>query len=609
MYWKKNKKISMTLFTTAIIIISALSISTITLAEEQDSIIISEIMYNPQGSDSGREWIEVYNTIDEDINITNWYLFENNVNHSLNLVQGTDMIIPIKGFAVITNDEIGFFNDYPTYSGILIESSFSLTNTGEYIAIKNETYVTINDVTYSSQSGADDTNYTIEYNNDIWEVSTTYLGTPGEENSVWNAPIKPMNVAPADNEENVSINPQLEVFVHDPDNETMDIYFYDLENNEIGVDEDVESGENAIVIWEDLSYSTTYYWYAVAHDIYYETQSDVWSFTTMQDDNNPPNIPSSPDPSNGETEVPIDQALSWSGGDPDGDPVTYDVYFGTETTPEKVSSNQSLETYDPGELSNGTTYYWKIIAWDDKDASSEGPIWSFTTVNASLLSIVIDKPLGNKFYLRDREFPLLEGNSMVYGGITINVTVESTNPVVKVEFYIGEKLLGEDTDEPYSFYWTQILSGRKTIKVVVHDDTGDTAEDTVEVFKWRFHPVLVLTAAGIILNPNTKLLRTIKGYTVVRGIIFNPKQSGRTLTFRAVKLHYTKVKLLSTETGVIRFKKCTIQTALPDTQISLGPFGLFNWIFCTYRGTQLESPGLFPMDRNRGGLLRNLLNL
>ena len=95
--------------------------------------------------------------------------------------------------------------------------------------------------------------------------------------------------------------------------------------------------------------------------------------------NSPPNEPGWENPPNGTIGVPIWVILTWDCEDPDGDPLTYDVYFGTESTPPLVSSNQTDNSYDPGTLNHGTTYYWKIIAWDDSGASNESPIWTFTT--------------------------------------------------------------------------------------------------------------------------------------------------------------------------------------------------------------------------------------
>jgi len=100
------------------------------------------------------------------------------------------------------------------------------------------------------------------------------------------------------------------------------------------------------------------------------------------DPNNPPYEPSNPDPPSGATNVSIGTGLSWSGGDPDGDPVTYDVYFGITNPPTWIFSNISVTTIEFAcGLDYDTTYYWKIIAWDNHGASTSGPIWNFTTAS------------------------------------------------------------------------------------------------------------------------------------------------------------------------------------------------------------------------------------
>ena len=99
--------------------------------------------------------------------------------------------------------------------------------------------------------------------------------------------------------------------------------------------------------------------------------------------NNPPNMPTSPSPANHATGIPTNADLSWTGGDPDaGDTVTYDVYFGTSSTPPLVSNDQSGTTYDPGTLAYNTKYYWKIVATDNHGASTTGLLWDFSTVAA-----------------------------------------------------------------------------------------------------------------------------------------------------------------------------------------------------------------------------------
>jgi formylglycine-generating enzyme required for sulfatase activity len=96
--------------------------------------------------------------------------------------------------------------------------------------------------------------------------------------------------------------------------------------------------------------------------------------------NRPPAIPSLPSPADSAIGQSVDVDLSWSGSDPDGDTLTYDVYFGTSSAPPLASSGQSATTYDPGTLANSTTYYWRIVAHDNHDHSTSGPVWSFTTV-------------------------------------------------------------------------------------------------------------------------------------------------------------------------------------------------------------------------------------
>lgn len=104
-----------------------------------------------------------------------------------------------------------------------------------------------------------------------------------------------------------------------------------------------------------------------------------WFIEGIVKENQPPYLPTNPEPEDGASDVDIDIVLSWTGGDPDGNPVTYDVYFGTTSPPSKVISNHTEETYNLGTMNYSTTYYWKIVAWDVIGAQSEGPIWEFTT--------------------------------------------------------------------------------------------------------------------------------------------------------------------------------------------------------------------------------------
>jgi len=95
--------------------------------------------------------------------------------------------------------------------------------------------------------------------------------------------------------------------------------------------------------------------------------------------NEPPEIPFYPTPSNGSTFQSIETEIYWRCLDPDGDVLTYDVFFGTDEIPPLIIEKQADTLYLLGTLSGFTTYYWKINAFDNSGDSAAGPVWNFTT--------------------------------------------------------------------------------------------------------------------------------------------------------------------------------------------------------------------------------------
>jgi len=107
----------------------------------------------------------------------------------------------------------------------------------------------------------------------------------------------------------------------------------------------------------------------------------VYAFKPLSEPiNYPPYNPRNPFPPDGAKYVDPNADLSWTGGDPNpGDRVTYDIYFGTSSSPPKIVINQTETTYDPGTMNFNTTYYWKIVAWDNYNTSAESSVWNFMT--------------------------------------------------------------------------------------------------------------------------------------------------------------------------------------------------------------------------------------
>jgi len=70
--------------------------------------------------------------------------------------------------------------------------------------------------------------------------------------------------------------------------------------------------------------------------------------------------------------------LSWSCGDPDSDPLMYNIHFGSTISPPLITS-QTNNHFRTSTLLFGTTYYWKIDALDNQHNQTSSPIWQFTT--------------------------------------------------------------------------------------------------------------------------------------------------------------------------------------------------------------------------------------
>ncbi|HWR27596.1 MAG TPA: VCBS repeat-containing protein, partial [Candidatus Thermoplasmatota archaeon] len=192
-----------------------------------------------------------------------------------------------------------------------------------------------------------------------------------------------INEYPANESTNIPFNPQLSVYIYDNQEDSMNIIF--RTNASTGVWHNIETYSNIhegtyTADTTDMDTSLTYYWWSITvTDSTAKTTYKLYKFKTINGEPEPPYTPSNPFPANESTGVPVTADLGWTGGDPNGDPVTYDVYFGTTNPPAKKVYNQSALLYNPSTMSNITHYYWKIIAWDNHSTSTEGPLWEFTT--------------------------------------------------------------------------------------------------------------------------------------------------------------------------------------------------------------------------------------
>jgi len=97
---------------------------------------------------------------------------------------------------------------------------------------------------------------------------------------------------------------------------------------------------------------------------------------------NTPGTPSSPSPSDGASGVSVNPTLNWLAS---SNTNSYDVYFGTSSSNLSNVGNTTGTSYPRAGLTNGTTYYWKVVAKNSCGNSTPGPVWSFTTGAAANL--------------------------------------------------------------------------------------------------------------------------------------------------------------------------------------------------------------------------------
>jgi hypothetical protein len=126
-----------------------------------------------------------------------------------------------------------------------------------------------------------------------------------------------------------------------------------------------------------LEQEKVYYWRVDEFDGLGTYKGDVWTFTT-------PGAVGNPQPANGATDVAMAAILNWTPAD---NAVSHEIYFGLDKETVRSADTGSpeykgpkalgAESYDPGLLNLGTTYYWRV---DEvyNGTTVKGPVWSFT---------------------------------------------------------------------------------------------------------------------------------------------------------------------------------------------------------------------------------------
>lgn len=115
----------------------------------------NEVMYDPSGADSSREWIEIYNSGSSSVDLSGWKFLESASasNHGLSVMSGSANL-NAGSFAIIVIDSAKFLTDWPSFTGNILKASFSsLNNSGSTLILKDSTGVTADQYSYTSDMG------------------------------------------------------------------------------------------------------------------------------------------------------------------------------------------------------------------------------------------------------------------------------------------------------------------------------------------------------------------------------------------------------------------------------------------------------------------------
>ncbi|MCJ2540499.1 MAG: PKD domain-containing protein, partial [Candidatus Thermoplasmatota archaeon] len=125
---------------------------------------------------------------------------------------------------------------------------------------------------------------------------------------------------------------------------------------------------NTSLSFHGLVEDTTYHWYVIPYDADGGQGHSVPTFRTfLYDVNSPPTVTI---PADNVTVAPGQYVLEWSGHDPDGDVITYDVYMDPVNGTDLLMSNTSAVfvevTLDPDRM-----YFWRVVSRDARSIGSE----------------------------------------------------------------------------------------------------------------------------------------------------------------------------------------------------------------------------------------------
>lgn len=142
-----------------------------------NAIQITEIMYNPVGSDNNKEFVEVYSNTTLP-NLSNWTIKDSSSNDSLSLLKYVS-----SKFALIVEEGFDFSSHNISIYSAGTTIGDDLNNDEDNITLINVNGTIVNSVYYNNSMGGDNNGHSIHFINNSWIESKYIGGTPGDYNN------------------------------------------------------------------------------------------------------------------------------------------------------------------------------------------------------------------------------------------------------------------------------------------------------------------------------------------------------------------------------------------------------------------------------------------
>lgn len=141
-------------------------------------ILITEVMYNPEGDDRDREWFEAINLgkeLDVQTGRNGWRIYDGNNR----LIKGENFIWQRQEVIIFVQDKNKFLSEYPQANLCrILESSFTLKNKGSEIKILDKNKNVLAEFRYNNSFGGNGNGYSLIFENGVLREGNFKRGTP-----------------------------------------------------------------------------------------------------------------------------------------------------------------------------------------------------------------------------------------------------------------------------------------------------------------------------------------------------------------------------------------------------------------------------------------------